>query len=370
MDNYTLQVSITSPIPYFLDKMAYPTAFVVEQSNVQSGANWWQKPIGTGPFKLQQWTQNQSLTLQRNDNYYGQKALLNQVAFQLYSGNPMQLYQTGSIDVAGVSSAYIGLVTDPTNPVSKQLSIFPQLSVSYLGFNTTKPPFDDAKVRQAFSYAVDKSKVLTLSVNDVVALANGILPPDMPGYNAALQGLTFDVQKAKQLISESKYGDISKLPPITLTTGGLGNYISGLDGGVIAQWLQNLGVQVSVRQLEPEIYYYYLNQEKDELYEYGWIADYPDPQDFLDVLFHTGNQNNVGGYSSSQVDALLQKAATETDAAARIQEYQQAEQTIVNDAAVLPLYYGRSYVLIQPYVHGYVLSPLGYARFNQISVTK
>ncbi len=370
INDYTLEVNITTPISYFLDKMAYPTAFAVEQSNVQTGANWWQKPVGTGPFKLQQWTANQLLTLQRNDNYYGQKAKLNQVVFKLYSGSPIQLYQTGDIDIAQVSSAYIGMVTDPSNPISKQLAIFPQLSVFYIGFDTTKPPFDDVKVRQAFSYAVDKSRVITLAANDTVAVANGILPPEMPGYNAALQGLTFDVQKAKALIAESTYGDVSKFPPIVLTSGGLGNYISGLDGGVIAQWQENLGVQVTVRQLEPEIYYYYLNQEKDELYDYGWIADYPDPQDFLEILFNTGNQNNVGGYSNPQVDALLKQGAVETDQTARIKDYQDSEQIIVNDAAVLPLYYGRTYALIQSYVHGYVLNPLGYAKLNLVSISK
>ena len=370
LNDYTLEVNITTPIPYFLYKMAYPTAFVVDQANVQTGSNWWQHPNGTGPFKLKQWQTDQLLILERNDNYYGEKAKLNQVVFKLFNGNPIQLYQTGDIDVTGVGSAYMGLVTDPTNSVSKELATFPELSFSYLGFNTTEPPFDDVKVRQAFSYAVDKNRVLTLTVNNIVPIANGILPPDMPGYNVNLQGISFDVQKAKQLIAESKYGDVSKLPPIVLTTGGWGNDISGLDGGVIAEWQRNLGVQVTVRQLEPEVYSYMLNQEKDEIYEFGWIADYPDPQDFLDVLFHTGNQNNIGGYSNVQLDSLLEQAATEPDATTRFKMYQDAEQIIVQDAAVLPLYFGRNYVLIKPYVQGYTLSPLGYALLNKVSVQK
>jgi oligopeptide transport system substrate-binding protein len=185
-----------------------------------------------------------------------------------------------------------------------------------------------------------------------------------------LQGLTFDVQKAKQLIAESKYGDVSNLPTIILTTGGWGNGISGLVGGIIEEWRRNLGVEVTIRQLEPEVYSYMLNQEKDEIYEFGWIADYPDPQDFLDVLFHTGNQNNIGGYSNAQLDSLLEQAATEPDVITRFKMYRDAEQIIVQDAAVLPLYFGRNYVLIKPYVQGYVLSPLGYALLNKVSVQK
>ena len=192
----------------------------------------------------------------------------------------------------------------------------------------------------------------------------------MPGYNSNLQGLTFDPQKARTLIASSKYGDVSKFPPIVLTTAGYGNDISGLLGGVIAEWRENLGVNVTVRQLEPPNFLYSLNQEKNSLYDQGWIADYPDPQDFLDVLFRTGAQFNTGGYSNQQLDAVLASASVEPDSATRSKLYQQAENTVVQDAPVLPLYFGRSYIVVKPYVKGYVLSPLGYPFLNQVSIQK
>ncbi len=155
LDDYTIEVKIDAPKAYFLEKMAYPTAFVVDRANVESGNQWWQRPNGTGAFKLGQWQKDQLLVLLRNADYYGDKARLSQVVFKLLSGNPLQLYQDGSIDVASVSAAYMGLVTDPSNPVSKELRVYPELSLSYIGFNASAPPFDDVKVRQAFSYAVD-----------------------------------------------------------------------------------------------------------------------------------------------------------------------------------------------------------------------
>jgi len=118
-------------------------------------------------------------------------------------------------------------------------------------------------------------------------------------------------EKAKQLIAASKYGNVSNLPPIVLTTSGGGGDISGILGGVIEEWRRNLGVEVTVRQLEPETFLYGINQEKDQLFESGWIADFPDPQDFLDLLFHTGAQNNIGNYSNSHLDSLLDQAALE-----------------------------------------------------------
>ena len=369
-DNLTLQVNITAPVTYFLDKMAYPTSFVVDKSNVASGATWWQHPNGTGPFKLQKWQQDQLVVLQRNDSYYGDKARLAQVSFQLNSGDPMNLYEQGTIDVSYVNPAYMGLVTDPSNSMSKELLAYPELSLYYIGFNTAVPPFDDVNVRRAFCYSVDKAKVVALSTDNVMAAAYGILPPGMPGYNASLQGLTFDPQKAKSMIAASKYGDVSKFPPIVLTTSGYGNDISGLLGGVIADWRENLGVEVTVRQLEPQNYLYALNQEKDNLFDQGWIADYPDPQDFLQVLFSTGAQYNTGGYSNPTFDSMLTSASVQPDVNARLKMYDDAESIVVGDAAVLPLYFGRSYVVVKPYVKNYMLSPLGYPFLNQVSIQK
>jgi oligopeptide transport system substrate-binding protein len=369
-DNYTLQVTITTPVAYFLDKMAYPTSFVVDRTNVAAGATWWQHPNGTGPFKLQQWQADQSVVLQRNDAYYGNKAKLAKVSFQLNSGDPMNLYQQGKIDVSYVNSAYMGMVTDPGNPISKELQQYPELSLYYVGFNDSVPPFDDVNVRQAFCYSVDKARVIALSTDNVESPAYGVLPPGMPGFNSNLKGLTFDPQKAKSLIASSKYGDVSKFPPIVLTTAGYGNDISGLLGGVIAEWRENLGVNVTVRQLEPPNFLYALNQEKNSLYDQGWIADYPDPQDFLDVLFRTGAQFNTGGYSNAQLDALLASASVEPDGATRSKLYQQAENIVVQEAPVLPLYFGRNYIVVKPYVTGYVLSPLGYPFLNQVSIQR
>ena len=370
VDNYTLQVTIDDVKSYFIYKMAYPTAFVVEKKNVESGSTWWQKPVGTGPFKLKSWQADQSLVLARNDTYYGTRAKLAEVDFQLYSGNPIQLYQEGSIDVSSVYSAYMGLVTDPSNSISKELHIFSDLSIYYIGFNSTTPPFDDPLVRQAFTYAIDKERVISLSTDNVVTTAYGFLPSGMPGYDQDLQGLHFDPEKAKQLIAASKYGSVANLPSITLTTSGWGNNISGLLGGLIEEWRRNLGVEVSVRQLEPDYVSYVINQEKNEMFDSGWSADYPDPQDFLDILFRTGSQNNSGGYSNSQLDTLLDQAAVEQNTDKRLALYQQAEQLIVSDAAAIPLFFGRNYLLVKPYVKDYMLSPLGYPILSKVSIEK
>ncbi|HEX9976602.1 MAG TPA: peptide ABC transporter substrate-binding protein, partial [Dehalococcoidales bacterium] len=368
VDEYTLRVTIDAPKSYFLSKLTYPTAFVVDKDNVRLGSKWWRQPNGTGPFKLKEWTQGSQLVLERNSLYYGQVAGVGSVVFHLLAGVPMNLYETGQIDVAGVSLDYIDRVADKAGPFYRELAIVPELSFSYIGFNSTRPPFDDANVRRAFSMAIDKDKLVSLVFRDMVQRADGMLPPGIPGFNKDIVGLNYDVNKAKELIKQSKYGDVTKLPPITLTTAGYGGIIGRTLEAIIYQWRENLGVEVKVRQLEPEYFFYHLMEEKDELFDIGWIADYPHPQDFLDILFRSGGDNNWSEYSNPEIDTLLDRAAVEPDSGKSLELYRQIEQKLVFDAACLPLWFSQNYILVKPYVKGYKLNPLGFAMLNEVSV--
>jgi len=368
VNDFTLEVTIDAPKSYFLSKMTYPTAFVVDKANVDSGRNWWQKPNGTGPFKLKKWERGQSLVLERNELYYGEPAKVLAVNFQLWGGAPMNMYETGEIDVTNVSLDYIDKVTDKAGRFYQELQVVPELSFGYIGFNTTKPPFDDANLRLAFAMAIDKDKIVSLVFRDMVQRGEGILPPGIPGFNEKLKGVGYDINKAKSLIAASKYGSVSALPPITITTSGWGGLISQELEAIVYEWRQNLGVEVKVRQLEPERFFYELKKEKDEMFSIGWVADYPHPQNFLDILFHTGTDNNYGEYSNPEVDALIDKANVEQNTALSMSLYQQAEQKLVADMAVIPLYFGKNFVLVKPYVEGYKLNPMGFAMLNKVSV--
>ncbi|MBN1692449.1 MAG: peptide ABC transporter substrate-binding protein [Dehalococcoidales bacterium] len=366
VNDSTLKVTIDAPKSYFLSKLTYPTAMVVDKPNVEAGNGWWRQPNGTGPFKLKEWQQGSSLILEKNDSYYGDVAHLDFVEYLFLSGIPMNLYETGEIDVAGVSVYYIDRITDTSGSFYQELYESPELSFYWIGFNTTEPPFDDVNIRKAFTMAVDKDKIINLALRDLVQRADGILPPGIPGYNEDLVGLGFDVDEAKALIAASKYGDVANLPPITLTTSGYGAAVSKSQEAIIYQWRENLGVEVQVRQMEPERYVYYLKEEKDNLFDIGWIADYPHPQDFLDVLFHTGAENNFGEYSNLALDALLDLASTELDMETSLAMYRQAEQMLVDDAVVLPLWFGRNYILIKPYVKGYEPNAMGHVTLNRV----
>jgi len=368
IDDYTLEVTIDAPKVYFLSKLTYVTALVVDRANVAAGDRWWHKPNGTGPFKLKRWDKGNLLVLERNEGYYGERARVDSVVFQILSGVPMNMYETGEIDVTGVSLLYIDKVRDRAGPFYRELTVVPELSFFYIGFNTARPPFDDANIRRAFCHAVGKEKLASLVFRDMVEPAYGILPPGMPGFNEDLSGLRYDPEKARELIAASGYGDASRLPPVTITTSGWGGLISPALEAVIHEWRQNLGVEVRVRQLEPQRFIYHLKEEKDEMFYIGWIADYPHPQNFLEVLFYSGADNNHGEYSDPEIDALLDRAGIELDRNLSLGLYRQAEQKLVRDAATLPLWFGKNYILVKPYVKGYRLNPQGLVMLNSVSV--
>jgi oligopeptide transport system substrate-binding protein len=200
--------------------------------------------------------------------------------------------------------------------------------------------------------------------------ADGILPPGMPGYNPEVTGLGFDVNQAKELLQAAGYADVSKLPEITFTTSGYAGSAGATLQALIYQWKQNLGVDVQVRQLEPDRYIYNTKSEIDQIFDSGWAADYPHPQDFLDILFSTGSNNNYGSYSNAQADDLIQQANRTSDPAQSFSLYQKAEQIIINDAACIPISFSKNYLLIKPYVKNYRINPLGFATLDQVSILK
>jgi oligopeptide transport system substrate-binding protein len=368
IDDYILQVDINAPKVYFLSKLSYPTAFVVDEDNVKVGSDWWRKPNGTGPFEFKEWVNNSRFVLERNDDYYREPATIDEVIFHLWAGVPMDLYEKDQIDVASVHPVYIDRVTDPDGSYYHELAVFPELSFSYIGFNHAEPPFNDLNLRCAFSQVLNKDKIIRLVTHGTQQRADGILPPGMPGFNENLNVMSYDVELAREYLSQSSYGDSSYSPPIVITTVGWGGLIAQELEAIIYEWQTNLGVDVTVRQLEPERFLYHLKEERDEMFFMGWIADYPHPQDFLEVLFHSLAEQNYGDYGNHEVDILLELAAVQSDKELSMELYQTVEQMLVDDVACIPLSFGQNYVLIKPYVNGFALNALGVPMLDRVTI--
>ncbi|HLF77608.1 MAG TPA: ABC transporter substrate-binding protein, partial [Dehalococcoidia bacterium] len=223
IDSSTLQITIDAPKSYFLAKLTYPTAFVVDKSQVESNPrNWTRKPNGTGPYKIVEWRLNERIILQANDRYHLGAPSVKRVVYNLAGGSSLTQYENGEIDVSGIGISDIERVQSSRDPLSKEYVSGPNLSISYIGFSAKTPPFDDPKVRQAFAAAIDREQIARVVMKGMLPVANSIMMPGLPGYNQNAKAIPFDPARAKQLLAESKYKDARGLGNVTMTEMGGG----------------------------------------------------------------------------------------------------------------------------------------------------
>ena len=375
IDEHTIEITIDEAKSYFLAKMTYPTGFVLDKENVEANPrNWFREPNGTGPFRLTEYRVGETLKLGRNEDYHLGPATLEEVEFILSGGTQLLMYENNEIHIAGVSLADLDRFSDPSNELYPELRTAPpSFSINYIGLNVNEPPLDDVNVRQALNYAIDKQEIASIVLGDLVKPADGILPPNFPGYDVGVRGYEFDPILAKQLLEESKYGgDLENIPPITITTPGSFGANVNLDMEVVLQmWERNLGITAEFQQTEYATFLKDLHKGRFQMFHIGWIADYPDPENFLDILFHSESSNNRTHYSNPEVDELLMQARVETDTDARYALYNQAEQKILDDAPWVPLWFdGERKLLVKPTVHDYLLPPLIIPRLRYIYLTE
>ncbi|MDQ3928846.1 MAG: peptide ABC transporter substrate-binding protein [Chloroflexota bacterium] len=356
LDPSTLEITIDEPKSFFLSKLTSGPAFVVQRSNVEESPRWTEHPRGTGPFRLEKWAHNDQMVLVANDLYYAGRPALPTINIWMGANatGELQQYEVGGLEVAYVPIDDIYRVSDRNNPMSKELQTVPDLSVTYLGFNVRQKPFEDPKIREAFSRVIDKQKIARVMFQSQVRQAAGFVPPDMAGYTPPNVDEGYDVTRARQLISESTYKEVKNLPRIRL-------YTAGDPIGPMLQevYSQTLGIQIEVHEVEWTDYLEGLDRNEYPMFTMGWSADFPDPEAILGSLFRSDSPENHTGCRNSDVDTALSAAATETDRQRRMSIYREVEERILLDYPAVPLYHSVTYVLVKPYVTGLTVTPMG-----------
>jgi len=373
IDPQTLELTITEPSAVFIEKLTYPTAYVVDQREVGDATcfegNWTLTPNGTGPFKMEEWDLGRKIVLTANSRFHLEPApSLERVTYILSGGSSFVMYENDEIDITGIGINNIESVRDPNGDLNADLHESPTLDVFYIGFNTREAPFDDANLRNALSLAIDREFLAREFLLDLVVPAKGILPPGMDGYNEALPDIPFDPETARDLLAEA--GGPGVLDGATILTSGQGATPSDILQAVIALWDQELGITVAIEQEDFGLFLRDIDDARFEMFSLGWIADYPDPQNFLDIKLHSESANNEAGYSNPDVDALLDQADREVDEAARLELYQQAEELIVDDMPWAPLYHGKASYLVKPYVEGFVVPPFVIPNLRYVTINR
>ena len=375
IDDRTVSITIDAAKAYFLSKLTYPSAFVLDRNNVEGNPNWLFQPNGTGPFKLTEYEPGVVLRLTRNEFYHLGPPKLKEVEFILSGGSSLLMYENDEVHISGFSFLDLEGVLDPSNPLSAEVvQAPPSFDVAYIGMNSNEPPFDDRKVRQALNYAVDLEALTTTLLQGLRVPARGILPPGFPGYNPNVRGYEYNPEKARQLLSESKYGgNLDEFPRVTFTLpGSFGATVDPATEVLLQMWRETLGIEIELLQTEWAIFLQDLNRRRFQMFGgLAWVADYPDPENFLDVLFHSKSSNNHTYYSNKEVDALLEEARVELDEQTRFEIYHQVENMILEDAPWVPLWHGDSgYILIKPQVHDYFLFPLVIPKLRYVYMTE
>lgn len=378
IDERTIRFTLDAPKPFFLAKLTYPTAFIVDQQQIESNPrNWTRKPNGTGPYRLQEWRLGERIILESNPRYYLGEPPLATVLFSLSGGSALTRFENDELDVAFIGINDIDRARDTTSDLNALYKAWPQFTISYLAFNTNLPPFDDVNVRRALGLSIDRTKIAEVTFSNMLAPATGILVPGLPGFTEGDKTLPFDPGAARSALEASKYavkggqlvGPDGPLPMIITEVGG------GAEARIdtqafLEQWRIELGLDVEIRQTDFATFLSEQDAGLLQMFNAGWIMDYPDPEDILDLKFHSSSELNDLGYENAVVDDLLEKARVELDPVFRLELYREAERLIIEDAAWLPLYFSQNHVVVKPEISGWFEPPMVIPRLRFIEVNR
>lgn len=365
IDERRLEIELVRPRSTFLLRLASVPASVIDANDLTLGSEWWQSPNASGPFAVATYSPDLELVLVPNEHFVLGMPTLDEVRIRVGTAafGGLNLYETGQIDVIGVDSFNIERIVDPQNPMSGDLVQTPLFAVEYIAFRTDSEPLDDPLIRRALGLAFPHENVARVSLNGRVEVADGLVPGGMLGVENWPVGRSYDLDAARELIEQSRYGRTDAVPPIRVFTAVPDRAESFRD--VIER---DLGIEVHVTVVDWLSYLNGLASKEFPGYLLYWGADYPDPETFLLTLFGSDAADNYVGFSNAEFDQLMLEASQEQDPGSRAELYHRANQILIDEAVVIPLYNDVAYTLIRPWVEGLSVSPLGILYLDDVRI--
>lgn len=389
-DDYTISITLTSPSASFLFALASPvTSVIAKEAYEKYGTD---IKVGTGPFIFVENGSTDKALLKRNDNYHGKDSLGNQlpfldsvvISFLPTKKQELDNFQNGNLDmVIGLPSESIkdmveSQIADFQNkPPKYVLERSPEMASQYYEFNMTKEPFNNIKVRQAFSYAIDRNKI----VEDVLRgeaygpAINGISPPSFKGYDITkITGYDFDAEKAKKLLAEAGYPNGKGFPKvkIELNSGGAKNTNVVLE--IQKQLMEVLNVNVDFEVVPQKQKMEDAKYARAEIFRAAWIADFPSPENFLWILYGATvpadlsqpSYPNTPRYKNEEFDKLFDAGKSAKTQEEGYADLLKAEQIMMNDAPVMMLWYDENYRLVKSNVRNLFSNPMRYRDYSGV----
>ncbi len=398
VDDYTFQIRLKSPFSAFKYYPALGMGYVYPKEAVEHfGKDFFRNLVGTGPFVLKDWLQNQELVMMRNPNYWRKDEQGNRlpyldgvrVSFLKEQTTALTEFTNGNLEENyRIPSQFIPSVFEDQAPGAAHewklkpeyekfaLHKVPAIATQFYGMLTTSEVFADKRVRQAFNYAIDRDRIIAFVLKGQAAgpAVHGLVPPSTPGYpSESVKGYTFDVAKAKALLAEAGYPDGKGFPEITLQLNSGGGRNEEVAEAVQSELNKNLGISVRLKTVQWAQHTEMIDKGEASFYRLAWIADYPDPENFLNLLWGknaapagTISPLNSTRYNNPAFDAIFEQALVTTDDAERLRLYAQAEQIAVEDAPMLWIYHDLDFRLVQPWVKNYFSNPMDRRDFTAV----
>lgn len=358
-DDRTLVVELRHPASYFLDITATPSTFVVPPS--ADATPGWQTPdafVGSGPYAIES-VEGTDLVLRANDRYVAGAPPIDEIRWVgAVEGDSATAFGAGDLDLAqvpGWDATWIAYDAD----LGPHLHAAEPLTISYYGFDTTRPPFDDARVRRAFALALDRERLVPLAEGASSTAAASIVPPALwpDGFEPDLEA---DSELARELLDEAGFEDRSDLGTIVVNGSGLGVEPA------VAVWREELGVDIAVETMNFGDFLGLLDTRPPHLFTISWIADYPSPQALYGLLLEPGAASNYGDWRDEEFASLLQAAAEAADDEIG-EAYDAVEDYVSEQAPVIPWSYGETWWLAADGLRGLGNLTIGLLDFGRVS---
>jgi peptide/nickel transport system substrate-binding protein len=368
LDTYQVQIILNYEFSPFLSLMANPVASIVSPAAVEKfGEEFTNNPVGSGPFKFEQWSFGKNVTLIANEDYFKGAPRLERVVFktQLEAAARKEMLIEGEVDVIGVGGIPATDLAEMEQNPDVQVFTGAGLATEYLGFNMLTPPLNDSRVREAIAYAIDYDSIIKDALGGNAIRIGGPIPPSIFGY-AEIPLRQRDVEKAKQLLDLAGYSDGFD---VTLTYN-IGSMERRSVAEIIRNNLADVGINVAIKGLDWESAFDEYYAMEHEMLLLDWIADYFDADSYLFPQFHSWSLapwgENIFGLNDTTIDALIDEGLMVTDPDERLEIYKEAQEKIVESNPCIFLYISTEYDIIRFNVKNWVFTPWGYLEIYEL----
>ncbi|MEH7125041.1 ABC transporter substrate-binding protein [Bacillus sp. JJ1773] len=363
VDDYTVQFDLTRPQAPFLKNIAMSPFGMASPAAVEKyGDKFRENPVGTGPFKFVEWKQNDTITIEKNTEYWKVGyPKINKVIFRVIPENTARLNSlaNGEIDIMdGLNNS-----DEATVLGNDKLQIIerPSMNVGYIGLTTNRKPFDNKLVRQAINHAVDKQSIIDAFYGGKADAAVNPMPSSIEGYNDAIEPYPYDLEKAKALLKEAGYENGFEIDLWAMPVARPYMPEAQKVAEVIQESLSKIGVKANIQSVEWATYLDKASKGEFDMFMLGWTGDNGDPDNFLYTLLDKDSigSNNYSYYSNDELHDILIQAQTEPEQEKRNELYRKAQEIIHDDAPWVPLVHSTPLLAAAKDVANYLPHPTG-----------